>query len=284
MKFVLRKACVVFGLASMIAVGQAAWSVRVAAQEAKSTPSKSSRSSSDAPQETVKIEPYVGDPIYLDEVEQIAKPTVVTRETLKENFEDQKTMRVEREIARYSDNSFAADGKYLEYHPSGKPFIEGQFKAGRHEGTWTYYFENGQVNRKVVYHNGKLDGAWEVHHADGSLAAKRAFKDGLRDGEWVTFDATGKQPLAEEHYVNGKKDGVWKVWFPNGQQKQQLTYKLGNLNGLNTEWNDKGQKLIEANFADDKLNGTATRYLPDGKTITQTYKDGKLQTEAKQLQ
>lgn len=233
-------------------------------------------------QESVKVEPYTGDPIYLDEAEQIAKPTIVTRETLKENFEDEKTLRVEREIARYSDNTFAADGKYTEFHPNGKPFIEGQFKAGRHEGEWNYYFDNGQLNRKAVYKNGKLDGAWDIFRADGTLAAKRGFKDGVRHGDWITYDTTGKQPLAEEHYVSGKEDGVWKSWFPNGKQKQQASFKLGQRNGIGIEWNDKGEKLVEANYTNGKLDGTATRYLSDGKTIVQTYKDGKFVSETRQ--
>ena len=95
--------------------------------------SKSADSSGD--QNSVKIEPYTGPPIYLEEPEQIAKPQIVTRENLPEKYDDNKTIRVEREVAHYSDNNFAADGKYREYYPTGKPFIEGQFKAGRKRAT-----------------------------------------------------------------------------------------------------------------------------------------------------
>ena len=115
-----------------------------------------------------------------------------------------------------------------------------------------------------------------MFRADGTLAAKRGFKDGLRDGEWITYDATGKQPLTEEHYANGKEDGVWKLWFPNGKLKQQASFKQGKREGVSAEWDDKGQKLLEANYTDGKLNGTATRYFADGKTIVQTYKDGQV--------
>ncbi len=253
-----------------------------AAQTAAPKPTAGAAKTDAVQQESVKIQPYTGEPIYLNETEQIAKPTIVTRETLKEKFDDDKSLRVEREIARYSDNTFAADGKYLEYHPNGKPFIEGQFRAGRHEGLWTYYFENGQVNRKATYRNGKLDGTWDVFRADGTLAAKRGFKDGLRDGEWITYDTTGKQPLSEEHYVTGKEDGVWKSWYPNGKQKQQASFKLGQREGAGIEWNDKGEKVVEANYAKGKLDGTATRHLPDGKTIVQTYQNGKFVSETRQ--
>lgn len=234
-----------------------------------------------AKQDSVKIEPYTGPPILLDEKEVVAKPTVVTHDTKKENYEDGKTLRVERVLALYSDNSFAADGKYLEYHPNTKPFITGQFKAGRQEGEWSYYYENGQLNRKVTYSNGKLDGSWDIFRADGTLLAKRGFKDGIRDGDWISYDATGKQPLTEEHYIKGEPEGEWKAWYADGKPKQQVAFKKGKRDGKTAEWDEKGQKLIEAEYKDGQLDGTATRFLPNGKTITQTYKEGRFVSESK---
>jgi antitoxin component YwqK of YwqJK toxin-antitoxin module len=232
-------------------------------------------------QQAVKIEPYKGPPIYLPETAQVVKPKLVTRETLREEYEGTKTLRVERQVAHYSDNNFAADGTYREFHPNGKPFIEGKFKEGRQDGEWTYYFENGQLNRKAAYANGKPNGSWEVFRADGTLAAKRAFKDGLRDGEWMTYDATGKQVLAEEHYANAQPDGVWKTWYPDGKPKLEVTFKNGKRNGLSTDWNSKGEKTVEAEYVDGKLSGNVTRYSADGKKVVQTFKDGKFVSEAK---
>jgi antitoxin component YwqK of YwqJK toxin-antitoxin module len=276
-----------WGFVTTVAMGLLAVSTPVKAADpapapAPAKPTASSSLSDSAPHEGIKIEPYTGPPIYLEEQEQVAAPTIVTRENLPEKYDDGKTMRVEREVAHYSDNNFAADGKYREYHPNGKPFIEGQFKAGRQTGEWTYYFENGQVNRKATYVDGKPNGSWEVFRADGTLSAKRGFKDGVRDGEWITYDATGKQPLAEEHYANGEEDGVLKVWFPNGKLSKQVSFKNGKREGASTEWDDKGQKLVDAEWRDNKLNGTATRYFPDGKTIVQKYKAGRFESELKQ--
>jgi antitoxin component YwqK of YwqJK toxin-antitoxin module len=256
-----------FGIALVLIAGQLAWSTVCLAA---------------ADQETIKIEPYKGPPIFLPETGQVVQRKIVTRETLKEQYEDKKTIRVEREVARYSDDSFAADGKYKEYHPNSKPFIEGQFKEGRQEGEWTYYFDNGQVNRKAIYKDGKPDGSWETFRADGTLQAKRSFKDGLRDGEWITYDDTGKIPLIEEHYAKGEEDGTWKIYFPNGKIRQQVGFKDGKRQGTSAEWNEKGEKLVEANYADGKVDGAATRYLPDGKKIVQTFKDGKFVSETKE--
>ena len=275
MKAVFGSRWVVRSLVAAVAVGSTAWSSGAFAADPAPAASGST-------QESAKVEPYTGPPIYLEETPQIAAPTVVTRETVREKYDDNVTMRIERDVAHYSDNNFAADGNYREYHPNGKPFIEGKFSNGRQQGEWIYYFENGTVNRKATYVDGKPSGTWEVHRADGTLAAKRAFKDGVRDGEWVTYDATGKQPLTEEHYASGKPDGVFKTWFANGKPKQEGGFKQGKRDGTTAEWNDKGEKILEAQFSDDKLNGTMTRYFADGKTVVQQYKDGKFVSESKQ--
>jgi antitoxin component YwqK of YwqJK toxin-antitoxin module len=231
-------------------------------------------------QDSVKIEPYKGPAIFLNEPEKVqVEPKIVNRQTIKEKLGEGS---VEREVAHYSDNSFAADGSYKEFHPNGKPFIEGQFKNGRQVGEWKYYFDNGQLNRKMTYKDGKLDGSWEINRADGTLQAKRGFKDGLRDGDWTNYDATGKQPRSEEHYVSGEEDGVWKTWYSNGQQRQQASFKKGKRDGASIEYDDKGKKILEAEYSDGKLDGAATRYLPDGKKIVQVYDAGKLKSESRQ--
>jgi antitoxin component YwqK of YwqJK toxin-antitoxin module len=232
------------------------------------------------PQQSVKIQPYTGPPIFLDEPEQVAAPTIVTREKIQDKYEDTGNVRVEREVARFSDNHFEADGIYREYYPNGQLFVEGQFRRGRHEGEWTYYFDNGQINRKAMYKNGQPDGSREIYRADGTLAAKRSFKDGHRDGEWITYDETGKQPLREELYVDGTQDGVWKVWHPNGQLRQQISLKQGERHGTSTEWDEKGEKRAEINHVDGKLHGTATRWFPDGRKIVQQYNEGRLESQS----
>lgn len=228
---------------------------------------------------SVTVEPYAGPPIFLEEAEQVAAPTIVRRETVTENYKDG-VVRIEREIAHFSDNHFEADGNYREFYPNGKLFVEGKYVRGRQNGEWAFYFDNGQLNRKAVFKDGKPDGAREVFRADGTVSAKRGFSGGLRDGDWITYDATGKTPRAEEHYAKGKANGVWKYWHANGKLKQQISLKDGKRDGLTTEWDDKGQKRFEATFVNDKLHGTATRWFPDGRKIVQTYEDGKLVSQS----
>jgi len=230
-------------------------------------------------QDSLRITPYEGPPIYLDEQEVVAEPTIVRREVIREQYDDGQN-RVEREVAHYSDNHFEADGVYREFYPNGKLFVEGRFREGLQHGEWTFFHDNGQANRKATYNNGQPDGAWEVYRADGTLAAKRSFRNGQRHGEWITYDETGKQPLREEHYVDSKPDGVWKVWFPNGQQRQQIAFKQGQLDGTGVEWDEQGEKRAEVSYAGGKLNGTRTLWLKDGRKIVQQYETGRLVSQS----
>jgi antitoxin component YwqK of YwqJK toxin-antitoxin module len=229
-----------------------------------------------------KIKPYDGPPIYLDEPEVIAEPSIVRRQMVPRETYPDGTVRVEREVALFSDNHIEADGFYREFYPNGKLFVEGQYQRGRQHGEWTFYYDNGQINRKSIFNNGQPDGAWDIYRADGTLSAKRSFKNGARDGEWITYDETGKKPLREEHYVNGKADGVWKIWFASGKQKQQFGFKEGLRHGATIEWNENGEKTIEINYANNKPEGRAMQRLFDGRTLIQEYKDGRLIKQSKE--
>jgi hypothetical protein len=51
----------------------------------------------------------------------------------------------------YYVNGSISSGSYLEYYQSGKLKLSGQFINGHRQGVWTWYFENGNINRLFVY-------------------------------------------------------------------------------------------------------------------------------------
>jgi antitoxin component YwqK of YwqJK toxin-antitoxin module len=234
-----------------------------------------------AAEDDATIEPYTGAPIFLDQPESPPPPALVEKRVDSEKFADG-TLRYEREIARYSDDHYVADGFYREFFSNGKKFAEGQYKNGKQVGTWTYWHDNGQEQRTVTYKSGQPDGSWDVHNAEGNVVAKRGFRNGKRDGTWVVYDETGKQPLREEVYADGKADGTWKVWFPSGQMRTQVEIKDGARDGSYAEWDEKGNKRAELNFVKGKLDGTATLWGTEGQKVIQQYDNGKLLKETKE--
>ena len=83
---------------------------------------------------------------------------------------------------------------------------QGKFKEGKKEGSWEYYFENGQLWKKGNYKNGKKEGLWVRHLSNGQLISKGAYKNDTEDGEWVsyTIDVEVFQGLTG-NYRNGVK-------------------------------------------------------------------------------
>jgi antitoxin component YwqK of YwqJK toxin-antitoxin module len=266
----------------LLVVGGLLSSGIVWAQPAPATPSTGEPSEAASLEQRVKIEPYTGPPILLEEPKEIAPPTIVERKKLPEKFAGTEQVRVEREVALYSDNHIEADGSYREYYPTGQLFVEGQFQKGRKQGEWTYYHDNGQVNRKAAFKEGQPDGTWEIHRADGTLVAKRGFVAGRRNGEWISYDDKGEKPLREDHYLDGKPDGVWKLWFPNGNLKQEISFQNGVQHGLSTEWEEAGKKRAEVPFTEGKLDGTATYWTSDGRKLVREYKAGQLISERRE--
>ncbi len=51
----------------------------------------------------------------------------------------------------YYVNGSISSGSYIEYYQGGKLKLSGQFINGHRQGVWTWYFENGNINRLFVY-------------------------------------------------------------------------------------------------------------------------------------
>jgi antitoxin component YwqK of YwqJK toxin-antitoxin module len=228
----------------------------------------------------ITIEPYKGPPIYLEEKQVVVAPSIVNRDVFTDKFPDGK-VRVERQIARYSDDHRESDGFYREFYPNGKPFIEGSYREGKQHGEWTYYYDNGQVQRKSTYQNGRLHGQWDRFRANGTLASKHSYDNGRRHGTWQSFDDTGKQLLTEENYSHGKLNGTLKAWHPNGKLRVQVEMKDGLRHGHTQQWDENGKVLADVEYLEDKLNGKAMTVRPDGTTLVQEYKNGLLVSEQK---
>ena len=174
--------------------------------------------SSSGGQESVKIEPYKGPPIFLDEPEKVAvAPTIVTRETIQGE-----TRRRSESSARWLTirtialRPTAATRNFIRM---AKVFIEGQFRKGRQEGEWKYYFDNGQLNRKSTFKDGKPNGSWEIIAPTAHCKPSAALRMACATANGSRTTTLARSQSAEEHYVAGEEDGVWKTWYPNGQLK-----------------------------------------------------------------
>ena len=74
-----------------------------------------------------------------------------------------------------------------------------------------------------------------------------------KDGEGKTTE--------EGTLVNGKRDGAWYTYHPrNGMIKTITDFVEGKLNGIHTEFNDRGQLEVKAYYVNNVLDGPRYKY------------------------
>ena len=65
-------------------------------------------------------------------------------------------------------------------------------------------------------------------------------------------------------------------WYENGQKKEEIKYKNGKEDGLNSGWYENGQKEWEGTWKDGEEDGIETHWYENGqKKEETTYKFGK---------
>ena len=47
-------------------------------------------------------------------------------------------------------------GRWKSFYATGKPELEGDYRAGREQGTWVRYGPDGRIEEQLVYDNGTL--------------------------------------------------------------------------------------------------------------------------------
>lgn len=197
--------------------------------------------------------------IYLEVPGQDPPARVSQRKTMKEVYED-KSVRVERDIAKLSDDRIVNDGKFVEYYRDGQKYVEGVYKMGVFDGVWKYWFPNGQLCKAVNFKDGKPDGKWEVFDQDGKQTKQKSYQDGKRHGKWLSYHVDGKTVKLEVSYEQGQAEGERISYYESGNKRQVILFKAGKMDGLMTEWNDQGDKVAELEFKDGVKVGKVVRF------------------------
>ncbi len=77
------------------------------------------------------------------------------------------------------------------YYPGGIRQIEGTYEDNLREGTWRYWYENGNLWVKAEYQKDLRDGLCEVWHDNGQIYYSGSYRKGERTGVWKFWDARG---------------------------------------------------------------------------------------------
>ncbi|MCA9229545.1 MAG: toxin-antitoxin system YwqK family antitoxin [Planctomycetales bacterium] len=199
------------------------------------------------------------EPIYLDEPEPEPPVRIVLQETKTENYEDEKP-RLERGLAKLSDDQVVNHGTYVEYYRNGQKFAEGTYELGLHVGEWKFWYPNGQLCKTVSFKAGKPHGTWDVARPDGTRESTRSYEDGLRHNQWINYYEDGEKRKLELTYNMGQVEGQRLLYYPNGQLQQQIPFENGVMQGTIITWDEQGNKVSEMDIEQGKLTGQTRKF------------------------
>ena len=170
----------------------------------------------------------------------------------------------------------------------GNPF-SGRTKSASEEYTDIYSYKDGELDGlNVIYYKnnikeighwkaGKQNGVFQMYTEDGVLIDNANFKDGERDGVTEQFyNDTGKLRVSA-NYKSGVLEGEFKAYYPNGNLQGEVNYINGEMNGDFKEYHENKKIRLSGSYKNSLQEGEWKSYLEDGtlESIV-NYKDGEL--------
>lgn len=153
-------------------------------------------------------------------------------------------------------------GKRSEFYElSGKPYIEGNFAFGDRHGAYVAYYENGNKRWEENYYAGDLDGAQKFYHENGQLSREANWDMGTVTGEMRYYSDDGSLQIVR-YYQDGNLMGYS---YLDKDGKLVPMIKLEHASGKVMAYYQNGNKSLEGEFENGKMNGHVVEYYPDGK-------------------
>ena len=122
--------------------------------------------------------------------------------------------------------------------------LQGVIKNGKEEGAWVWYYESGELWKKLNVKNGSIEGAVVDYHKNGQLSYKGNYKNGKRVGEYIFYYENG-QLQSKGNYKNGGREGAWVSYYEIGQLWNKGNYKNGKRDEVWVSYNKDGTVLKE---------------------------------------
>ena len=140
----------------------------------------------------------------------------------------------------------------------------GNYTAGKENGDFQEWYENGQMQSKVNYLNGNMDGVYSEWFDNGQMRQEGSYVDNefylttrwnnegdilIKDwnGKWVGKNAEGRKLWAKE-YLDGRLISDWEYkyeYYDNGQIKKESSFQGGQEDGESTIFFENGKTREE---------------------------------------
>ena len=133
---------------------------------------------------------------------------------------------------------------------------EGLEQYGRKEGQWSYFYENGRLERQGTFAAGLKTGVWTGWHPDGSVKVRGSF-------------------------AGDQSDGLWEEFYPNGVVAKRTSWSNGTIIGKVQQFHSDGDIMTVTPFVNGVPHGLELVYHPGGEVgWTKTMVEGKPEGES----
>lgn len=156
------------------------------------------------------------------------------------------------------DTLFSYTGIIMSFHANGRTHSSGNYIDGKKHGTWTEYFENGNIREKISIQYGSYEGDCEYYWSNGNIESVGKYHDHKKNGLWTYYSHSGKK-MSEGTFINNLKHGLWHYYYEHTES--DVIQSCGH-------------------YEDDKMISTWTYFWPNSITqsIGQYNKDLKTDT------
>lgn len=118
-----------------------------------------------------------------------------------------------------------ADGPILQYFKDGTTIAaQGQVRAGKKSGIWTYFYNNGEIQGVGRYDDDVIAGPWKWYRKTGQLMQTGSFSAGKKTGTWTRYYPNGEM-MDEGRYEADERVGTWHYYDRDGNLSKSREHK-----------------------------------------------------------
>lgn len=166
------------------------------------------------------------------------------------------------------------NGPFIYYHENGKLKLTGKYINDLLDSTVNAYYENGNPKYIHEYAQGVRVGKTITYYKNGNLEQEVALKNEKPHGLMLTYYEAGNIRL-QSHYNEGVRDGQYLRYHLTGLVAEESYYKNGFQDSVSRYWDNVfGSIMKEEYFKLGKKDGVWLTFNEAGDTLTQyTYQN-----------
>ena len=140
---------------------------------------------------------------------------------------------------------------------------EGRQEYGREEGQWSYFHENGSLERQGSFVSGMKSGVWTGWYPNGAVMRRGSFVGDQPDGLWEEFHPTGVIS-ARTSWANGQIIGKQQRFYPDGGIRTETPFAKGVPHGVEVVYHQGGEVYWAKNMVNGMAEGESVARHPGG--------------------